>query len=162
MHGHWSQVGGLGMDILFLGTKDNNKFWYAGCQRWALAFFFALSRESMLIASTYAHKQGWQGRGNVRLYLKEYVHLERKREGGWCFFTQIEPNWPLPYRRTVPCQYNGWGMPCWRAGSPIAVYAREQCREPKTGQKKVQFYCKDDATYIYTPIYTSQLFIHHN
>ena len=32
---------------------------------------------------------------------KEYVHLERKRGGGRCFFTQIEPNWPLPYS-TVP------------------------------------------------------------
>ena len=49
------------------------------------------------------------------------VHLERKRGGGWCFFTQIEPNWPLPYS-TVPVQ----------------------CREPKTGQEKVQFYCEDD------------------
>ena len=35
---------------------------------------------------------------------KEYVHLERKRVGGWCFFTQIEPNWPLPYS-TVPVQW---------------------------------------------------------
>ena len=26
------------------------------------------------------------------LKVKEYVHLERKRGGGWCFFTQIEPN----------------------------------------------------------------------
>ena len=49
------------------------------------------------------------------------VHLKRKRGGGWCFFTQIEPNWPLPYS-TVPVQ----------------------CREPKTGQEKVQFYCEDD------------------
>ena len=46
--------------------------------------------------------------------------------------------------RTVRCQYHGWGMPGCRAGSPFAVYAWVQCREPKTGQKKVQFYCKDD------------------
>ena len=31
-----------------------------------------------------------------------------------------------------------------RAGSPIAVYAQVQCREPKTGQEKVQFYRKDN------------------
>ena len=31
------------------------------------------------------------------VYSKEYVHLEGKRGGGWGFFTQIEPNWPLPY-----------------------------------------------------------------
>ena len=35
-------------------------------------------------------------------------------------------------------------MPGRRAGSPIAVYVQVQCREPKTGQEKVQFYCKDD------------------
>ena len=46
--------------------------------------------------------------------------------------------------RTVPCQYHCWGMPGRQAGSPIAVYARVQCREPKTGQKKVQFCCEDD------------------
>ena len=28
---------------------------------------------------------------------KEYVHLKGKRGGGGRFFTQIEPNWPLPY-----------------------------------------------------------------
>ena len=45
------------------------------------------------------------------------VHLERKRGGGWCFFTQIEPNWPLPYS-TVPVQWlrdarpTGWVTYC--------------------------------------------------
>ena len=39
-------------------------------------------------------------------------------------------------------------MPSRRAGSPIAVYARVQCREPKTGQEKVQFYCKDDSLFL--------------
>ena len=38
------------------------------------------------------------------------VHLERKRGGGWCFFTQIEPNWPLPYS-TMP-------VPLWRDARP--------------------------------------------
>ena len=32
-----------------------------------------------------------------------------------------------------------------RAGSPIAEYARVQRPEPKTGQPKVQLYCKDDS-----------------
>ena len=87
-------------------------------------------------------------RAPVLAHLKEYVHVERKRGGGRRFFTQIEPNWPLPY--TVPCQYNGWGMPGRRrAGSPIVVYARVQCPEPKTGQEKVQFYCKDHLIIIY-------------
>ena len=36
-------------------------------------------------------------------------------------------------------------MPGGRAGSPIAVYAQVQCREPKTGQPKVQLYCEDDS-----------------
>ena len=35
-------------------------------------------------------------------------------------------------------------MPGRRAGSPVSVYARVHCWEPKTGQNKVQFYCKDD------------------
>ena len=45
------------------------------------------------------------------------VHLKRKRGGGWCFFTQIEPNWPLPYS-TVPVQWlrdarpTGWVTYC--------------------------------------------------
>ena len=35
--------------------------------------------------------------GNSELLIRssepeEYVHLERKWGGGWCFFTQIEPN----------------------------------------------------------------------
>ena len=46
--------------------------------------------------------------------------------------------------RIVPCQYHCLGMPGRQAGSPIAVCARVQCREPKTGQKKVQFCCEDD------------------
>ena len=50
--------------------------------------------------------------------------------------------------RTVPCQYNGWGMPGRWAGSPIAVYTRVQCREPKTEQEKVQFYCEDDSLFL--------------
>ena len=54
---------------------------------------------------------------------------------------KVEPNWPLPYNL---CQYNGWGMPGWRAGSPVSVYVRVHCREPKTGQQMVQFYCEDD------------------
>ena len=39
-------------------------------------------------------------------------------------------------------------MPGRRAGSPFAVYARVQCREPKTGQEKVQFYCEDDLLFL--------------
>ena len=102
--------------------------------------------------------------------------------GGWGFFIQIEPNWPLPYstvpvpllrdarpagwvtcysicastmpraqnmtgkgslllwrRFTFPIfQYHCWGMLGWRAGSTVSVYAQVQCREPKTGQQKVQ------------------------
>ena len=36
-----------------------------------------------------------------------------------------------------------------RAGSPFAVYVivQVQCREPKTGQEKVHFYCEDDSSY---------------
>ena len=59
----------------------------------------------------------------LKVLYKEYVHLERK----------IEPNWLLPYS---PCQYDSWGMPGGRAGSPFSVYVRVQCREPKTGQKR--------------------------
>ena len=51
------------------------------------------------------------------------------------------PNWPQPYS-TMPAPWLRDARP--GAGSPIAVYAWVQCREPKTGQKKVQFYCKDD------------------
>ena len=55
-------------------------------------------------------------------------------------FSLIEPNWPLPYS-TVPVL--GWGLPGRRAGTPLAVYVQVQCREPKTGQQKVQLYCED-------------------
>ena len=33
-------------------------------------------------------------------------------------------------------------MPGRRAGSPIAEYARVQCREPKTGQEKINYVVK--------------------
>ena len=32
----------------------------------------------------------------------------------------------------------------------IAVYARVQCREPKTGQERVQFYCEDDILFLFS------------
>ena len=35
-----------------------------------------------------------------------------------------------------------------QAGSPIAVYARVQCGEPKTGQEKVHFSSEDDLLFI--------------
>ena len=72
-----------------------------------------------------------------------YIYCREEMGGGWGFFTHIEPTVTDP-SRIVPCQYHCWGMPGRQAGSPIAVYARVQCREPKTGQKKVQFYCEDD------------------
>ena len=31
-----------------------------------------------------------------------------------------------------------------RARSTVSVYAQEHCREPKTGQQKVPFYCEDE------------------
>ena len=73
---------------------------------------------------------------------RQRVRTSRGEMGGATLLPcQIEPNWPLPYN---PCQYDGWGMPGRRAGSPVSVYARVHCWEPKTGQNKVQFYCKDD------------------
>ena len=39
-------------------------------------------------------------------------------------------------------------MSGWQAGSPIAVYVRVQCREPKTGQEKILFYCEDDSLFL--------------
>ena len=49
--------------------------------------------------------------------------IEGMRGVGGRFFTKIEPT------VTDPCR---------------TVYALVQCREPKTGQNKGQFYCKDD------------------
>ena len=43
---------------------------------------------------------------------------------------------------TDPCRT--WGMLGRRAGSTVSVYAQVQCREPKTGQQKVQLYCEDE------------------
>ena len=37
----------------------------------------------------------------------------------------------------VPCQYHCLGMLDRQAGSTVSVYARVQCRVPKTGQQKV-------------------------
>ena len=59
--------------------------------------------------------------------------LERKKIGGHA--SSLKLNLTDPWR-TVPCQYHGWGMPGRWAVSSIAVYARVQCREPKTGQEK--------------------------
>ena len=33
--------------------------------------------------------------------------------------------------------------PAW-AGSTVSVYGQVQCQEPKKGQQKIQFYCKDE------------------
>ena len=45
---------------------------------------------------------------------------------------------PVPrLREAVPV---GW--------VPIAVYAQVQCREPKTVQEKVQFYCEDNSLFL--------------
>ena len=38
-------------------------------------------------------------------------------------------------------------MPGQWAGSPVAVYARVQCREPKTGQQKVQLPSEDETQF---------------
>ena len=80
-----------------------------------------------------------------------YNHKEStaREERGWGrrFFHQIEPTVTDPCR-IVPCQYHGWGMPGRRARSPIAFYARVQCREPKTGLERVQFYCEDDILFL--------------
>ena len=57
-----------------------------------------------------------------------------------------------------PCEYDGWGMPGQRAGSPVSVYVRVHCREPKTGQQMVQFYCKDDWL-LPSCYYLSMLFV---
>ena len=80
-----------------------------------------------------------------------YNHKEStaREERGWGrrFFHRIEPTVTDPCR-IVPCQYHGWGMPGRRARSPIAFYARVQCREPKTGLERVQFYCEDDILFL--------------
>ena len=61
------------------------------------------------------------------------------------FFTQIDPNWPLPYS-AVPVPLLGDTRPAGWA--PFAVYAQVQCREPKTLQEKVQFCCEDDKLFL--------------
>ena len=85
---------------------------------------------------------------NWRLFLvgiKDYEHLERKRGGGWCFFTQVEPYWPMLY--TVQYRASTMVEGCQTGGLGHLlqnIYARVQCREPKTGQKKVQLCCEDN------------------
>ena len=71
------------------------------------------------------------------------------------FFHQIEPNWPLPYSTG---QYHSWGMSGRRAGSPIAVFARVQCLDPKQGRKRFNSIVKTiHASYLLT-IYLWLLF----
>ena len=54
-----------------------------------------------------------------------------------CVFSQIEPNWPLPYSTVpVPLLRDAIGR---QAGSPVSIFVQVQCRWPKTGQEKVQF-----------------------
>ena len=91
--------------------------------------------------------------------IKEYVHLEGKWEGATLLPCQIEPNWPLPYNSY---QYNGWGMPGRRAGSPVSVlYMREYIAEsPKQGSKRFHSIEKtigfDHLVIIYLCSYSSE------
>ena len=81
----------------------------------------------------------------VVLAMDHWTHRESTtrelREGGVTSSLKLNLTDPC---RIVPCWYHCWGMPGQRDGSPFAVYAQMQCREPKTGQEKVQFYCEDD------------------
>ena len=76
-----------------------------------------------------------------RSYILKQRHLVSTHRGvkgvGNHFFSQIEPNWPLPYS-TVPVPLLRDTRPAGH-GSTVSVYARVQCREPKTGHLKVQF-----------------------
>ena len=55
----------------------------------------------------------------------------KEKAGSRLVFRQIEPNCPLSYS-TVPVLQ----LRDARAGLPIAVYARVQCRDPKQGRKR--------------------------
>ena len=57
--------------------------------------------------------------------------------GGRRVFCQAEPNFPLPYS-TVPVPQLSDARPAGWVICYSTVYARVQCREPKTGQQKVQ------------------------
>ena len=75
-----------------------------------------------------------------------WIEQDRKRQ--IADSSSVKLNLTDPYR-TVPCQYYiGLRDARSRSGSPIAVYARVQCQEPKTGQEKVQFYCEDDLLFL--------------
>ena len=62
------------------------------------------------------------------------IQQEGKRGGGGS--SSLKLNLTDPYRT--------WGMLGRRAGSTVSIYAQVQCREPKTGQQKVQFYFEDE------------------
>ena len=69
------------------------------------------------------------------VYLNHRISTARRERGGGGS-SSFELN------LTDPCRT--WGMLGWRAGSTVSVYAQVQCREPKTGQQKVQFYFEDE------------------
>ena len=54
-----------------------------------------------------------------------YIHLEGKRGGGGHFFTQVEPNWPLPYSTVHAVQWlrdarpAGWVTFCSKCASTM-------------------------------------------
>ena len=83
-----------------------------------------------------------------------------REEKGWgqCFFRQIEPIWPLPYS-TVPVPRLRDARPMGWVTYWIAVYAWVQRRDPKTGQEKVQFYCKDNSLFL-SSYYLSVVYVH--
>ena len=102
-----------------------------------------------------------------RVNLEQWYHrvsTPREETGrGPGFFPQIEPNHDPCRRRTVPCQFHGWGMPGRWAGSSIAVYARVKCWEAKTGQEKVPFYilyCKEDSLFRSSYYLSMQVLLH--
>ena len=107
----------------------------------------------------FSPKQGFARKSyflaRMTVYVLHRIITARKEKGWrWHFFHQIEPNWPLPYS-TVSVSW----LRDQRAGSPIAVYMRAQvqCREPKTGQEKVQFCCEGDwhflSSYYFSIVY---------
>ena len=84
----------------------------------------------------------------VVAFLGKTRKQERKRVGGDSSSLKLNLTDPC---HTVPCQYHSWGMPGWQAGSPIAVYARIQCRGPKQGRKRFNYIVKT-IHFSYLPI----------
>ena len=81
------------------------------------------------------YRPSWPQKKSLKKEFKKKNKYSKKGKGEGGGSSSLKLN------LTDPCRTRG--MLGRRAGSTVPVYAQVQCREHKTGQQKVPFYCED-------------------